>query len=39
VGKWTAWIERQPRWLTIAVGGIGLVVVASVAVGAWSLAK
>ncbi len=39
VGKWTAWIERQPRWLTILVGGIGLIVFAAVVVGVWSLAN
>jgi uncharacterized protein (TIGR02611 family) len=39
VGKWTAWIERQPRWLTILVGGIGLLVFAAVALGIWSLAN
>jgi uncharacterized protein (TIGR02611 family) len=30
VGKWTAWIRRQPRWLGIAIGGAGLVVVVAV---------
>ena len=39
VGKWTAWIERQPRWLTILAGGTGLLVFAAVAVGVWSLAN
>ncbi len=39
VGKWTAWIARQPRWLTMLVGGIGLVAVSAVVVGVWSLAK
>lgn len=27
VGRWTAWIRRQPRWLGVLVGGAGLVVV------------
>jgi uncharacterized protein (TIGR02611 family) len=27
VGKWTAWIGRQPRWLAVLIGGAGLVVV------------
>ena len=39
VGKWTAWIERQPRSLTMLVGGMGLVVFAAVAVAIWSLAN
>jgi uncharacterized protein (TIGR02611 family) len=39
VGKWTAWIQRQPRWLAILIGAIGLVPFAAAAVGAWSLAK
>jgi uncharacterized protein (TIGR02611 family) len=30
VGRWTAWIRRQPRWLGILVGGAGLVLVAAV---------
>ena len=37
VGKSTAWLARQPRWLSLLVGGIGLVVLAAVAVGIWSL--
>jgi uncharacterized protein (TIGR02611 family) len=27
VGRWTAWIRRQPRWLGVLVGGAVLVVV------------
>ena len=38
VEKWASWIARQPRWLTTLVGGIGLVLVGVVAVGAWLLA-
>ena len=39
VGRWTAWLARQPRWVAVLVGGIGLVVLAAVALGIWSLAK
>jgi uncharacterized protein (TIGR02611 family) len=38
VGKWTAWIERQPRWLTMLVGGLGLILVAAVVAGVWAVA-
>jgi uncharacterized protein (TIGR02611 family) len=37
VGRWTAWWARRPRWLTVLVGAVGLIVVAAVAVGAWFL--
>jgi uncharacterized protein (TIGR02611 family) len=37
VGKWTAWLARQPRWLGALVGAVGLVTLAAVAVGAWLL--
>jgi uncharacterized protein (TIGR02611 family) len=30
VSTWTAWLGRQPRWISIGVGGIGLVIVAVV---------
>jgi uncharacterized protein (TIGR02611 family) len=30
VGKWTAWMRRQPRWLGIVIGGAGLVLVGAV---------
>jgi uncharacterized protein (TIGR02611 family) len=30
VERWTAWIRRQPRWLSVLVGGAGLVVVGAV---------
>ncbi len=39
VRKWTAWIADQPRWLKVLVSGIGLVLVAAVAVGVWSRVK
>ena len=38
VGKCTAWIVRQPRWLTVLVGAVVLVAVAAAAVGVWLLA-
>jgi uncharacterized protein (TIGR02611 family) len=31
VGAWTAWLRRQPRWLTVLVGATGLAVLAAVA--------
>ena len=39
VGKWTAWMGRQPPWLTTLVGVVGLVLLAPVAVGVWWHAK
>lgn len=39
VDAWTAWLRRQPRWLTVLVGAVGLVVLAAVAFGAWTLAR
>jgi uncharacterized protein (TIGR02611 family) len=39
VGAWTAWLRRQPRWLTLLVGAGGLIVLAAVAGGAWVLAQ
>lgn len=37
VGTWTAWLGRQPRWLAVLVGAVGLIIIAAVAVGAWAL--
>ncbi len=37
VGRWTAWLGRQPRWLAVLVGGVGIIIIAAVAVGAWVL--
>ena len=39
VGRWTAWLARQPRWVAVLVGAIGLVILAAIAVGGWSLAQ
>ena len=39
VRKGMAWIRRQPRWLTAPVGGVGLIVVAAVAVGIWLVSR
>jgi uncharacterized protein (TIGR02611 family) len=39
VGAWTEWLKRQPRWLTVLVGAMGLLVVAAVATGAWVLVR
>lgn len=38
VDAWTAWLRRQPRWVTVLAGTSGLVIVAAVAWGAWVLA-
>jgi uncharacterized protein (TIGR02611 family) len=37
VGMWTAWIQRQPRWLAVLISAAGLLALAGVAVGAWLL--
>jgi uncharacterized protein (TIGR02611 family) len=39
VNAWTAWLKRQPRWLTVLVGALGLVVLAAVAWGVWMLVR
>jgi uncharacterized protein (TIGR02611 family) len=37
VGSWTAWLERQPRWVSALVGAVGLIALAAVAGGGWLL--
>jgi len=37
VGKWTAWLGRQPRWLSASVGAAALITLAVLGVGAWLL--
>jgi uncharacterized protein (TIGR02611 family) len=37
VGRWTAWLQSQPRWLGALVGAVGLLALGAVAVGAWLL--
>lgn len=37
VRKWTAWLKRQPRWLTVLVGAVGLIVLAAVVAAGWLL--
>lgn len=37
VGKWAAWVERQPRWLSVLVGAVGLLVLAAAATAGWLL--
>jgi uncharacterized protein (TIGR02611 family) len=37
VDAWTAWCKRQPRWLTVLMSVLGLVVLAAVAWSAWAL--
>lgn len=38
VSTWTAWLGRQPRWVTVLMGTVGLIILGAVAVGAWALA-
>ena len=35
VGTWTAWAQRQPRWVAAVVSGAGLLMLAGLAAGAW----
>lgn len=37
VSTWTAWLRRQPRWLSALVGALGLIMLVAVAAGAWFL--
>ena len=37
VGRWTAWLGRQPRWLAVLLGALGLIILAAAAVSAWVL--
>jgi uncharacterized protein (TIGR02611 family) len=37
VGVWTSWLGRQPRWLSVLIGVMGLVMLAAAAAGAWWL--
>ncbi len=37
VGRWTAWLGRQPRWLGTLIGAVGLLVLVAAAAGAWWL--
>jgi len=37
VGRWTAWVLRQPRWLSVLVGAMGLIALGVVAAAAWLL--
>jgi uncharacterized protein (TIGR02611 family) len=37
VGVWTRWLGRQPRWLSVLIGAVGLVMLAAAAAGAWLL--
>jgi uncharacterized protein (TIGR02611 family) len=37
VGRWTGWLGRQPRWLSVLVGAVGLIALGAVAAGAWLL--
>lgn len=39
VGTWTAWLKRQPRWVALLVGALGLIVFAAAAAGAWLLLR
>lgn len=37
VSRWTAWLGRQPRWLSALMGAVGLIALAAAAAGAWLL--
>jgi uncharacterized protein (TIGR02611 family) len=37
VGTWTAWLGRQPRWLSVLLGALGLLTLGVVVAGAWLL--
>jgi uncharacterized protein (TIGR02611 family) len=37
VGTWTAWLRRQPRWLSVLLGAAGLIALGALAAGAWLL--
>jgi uncharacterized protein (TIGR02611 family) len=37
VASWTAWLGRQPRWLGVLLGAVGLIALGAVAAGAWLL--
>jgi uncharacterized protein (TIGR02611 family) len=39
VGAWTAWLKRQPYWLTVLVGAVGVIVLAAVALAGWLLLR
>jgi uncharacterized protein (TIGR02611 family) len=39
VDAWAAWLKRQPRWLTVLLGAVGLVILAAVAFGVWVLSR
>ncbi len=37
VGRWVKWIARQPRWLQLLIGALGLACTAAISYGAWYL--
>jgi uncharacterized protein (TIGR02611 family) len=37
VKRWSAWVTRQPRWVQALIGAAGLVFLAAVAFGAWTI--
>jgi uncharacterized protein (TIGR02611 family) len=37
VERWTAWLRRQPRWLAVLAGAVGLIIIGAVALEAWVL--
>jgi uncharacterized protein (TIGR02611 family) len=39
VARSTAWVQRQPRWLTILVGTTGLVILGAAALGVYADAR
>ena len=39
VHTWTAWLARQPRWLSALVGAVGVITLALVVAGAWLVVR
>jgi uncharacterized protein (TIGR02611 family) len=39
VAAWAAWMKHQPRWLAVLVGACGVVLLAAVVWGAWTLVR
>lgn len=37
VRRWTDWVKRQPRWAQVLIGLAGLIFLAAIAYGAWTL--
>ena len=38
VAAWTAWLGRQPRWLSVLLGAVGVLILGAVVAGAYLIA-